>query len=161
MEEQDKLWIAWEEKYNLGIPVIDEQHRQLITLCNELHGKLVQHRANEGEGWRVAMSTTLKKAVEYTKFHFEAEEKILSVAGYKNLMHHKQCHIEFVNTLLKVLSGFHAASLRTAFEFSSYLKEWILTHIAYEDKQYVQCVFDYYRSLRSTPGEPNTVRIPD
>ena len=147
--DNKNLWIVWEDKYNLGIPVIDEQHRRLVDLCNELHDKLKQHRANEGAGWQVAMSTTLREAVQYTKFHFEAEEKILTVAGYKNLAHHKQCHVEFVDALTKVLFSFHNASLQTAFEFSAYLKEWILTHIAYEDRLYVQCVFDYYRRTQA------------
>lgn len=143
------LWITWEDKYNLGIPVIDEQHRKLVDLCNELYEGLKQHRANEGEGWQTVLSNTLREAVQYTKFHFDAEEKILMAAGYKNLAHHKQCHVEFVDALTKVLFSFQKATLQTAFEFSAYLKEWVLTHIAYEDRLYVQCVFDYYQRMQS------------
>ena len=146
--DEHNLLITWENKYNLGIPVIDEQHKKLLDLCNELHKGLLLYRSNEGAGWQTALSSTVREAVQYTKFHFDTEEKILAAVGYKNLAHHKQCHAEFVNTLTQILLTFQDATLQTAFDFCTYLKEWVLTHISYEDRLYVQCVFDYHQKIQ-------------
>ena len=31
------LYIIWEEGYNLGIPIIDEQHRAIVATINTYH----------------------------------------------------------------------------------------------------------------------------
>ncbi len=31
------VFIVWEDKYNVGIPIIDEQHRGIVTTINSLH----------------------------------------------------------------------------------------------------------------------------
>ncbi|PKM53302.1 MAG: hypothetical protein CVV00_12985 [Firmicutes bacterium HGW-Firmicutes-5] len=39
--------MLWQDKFSLGIPVIDEQHKQLVDLVEEVKGLI--HDAEDGE----------------------------------------------------------------------------------------------------------------
>ena len=58
MPDQDNspVWVKWEKKFELGIPAIDEQHRHLVGLCNQLHSEIMSRRSPDGKAWRVALS---------------------------------------------------------------------------------------------------------
>lgn len=143
---------AWDDKYYLGIPIIDEQHKKLVGLCEQFRIELRRQQSSDGSGWQQALSSVLRETVQYTKFHFDAEEKILQTVGYKELEHHKQCHQEFVGKITQMLVTFQGATLHSALEFLAYLKEWIITHIAYEDRNYVPYVMEYYRKSKLPEG---------
>lgn len=100
MPDQDNspVWVKWEKKFELGIPAIDEQHRHLVGLCNQLHSEIMSRRSPDGKAWRVALSEALRETVSYTRTHFHLEEKLMAAAGYGNLPGHKNRHQEFVKT---------------------------------------------------------------
>ena len=41
----DKDLIRWDSKLLLGIPIIDEQHKHLVELCNKLYTEVMESRA--------------------------------------------------------------------------------------------------------------------
>lgn len=149
IKDEALLKAAWEDKYTLGIPVIDEQHKKLVVLCERFRIELRKQQDSGGSGWQQALAAVLRETVQYTKFHFDAEEKILRAAGYSDFEHHVQCHKEFVGKLTDMLVSFQGTTMQRAFDFLAYLKEWILTHIAYEDRNYVKPVLEYYRKTKS------------
>lgn len=136
-------WMPWDASYELGIPTVDEQHRHLVFLCNKFRAELMNQSSSESAGWQTALSEALRETVQYTKTHFSAEEKLMQASNYPNFEYHRRCHQEFVETITHILESFKAATLQTAFEFAAYIKEWILTHIAYEDRQFQGYVAEY------------------
>lgn len=82
MPDQDNspVWVKWEKKFELGIPAIDEQHRHLVGLCNQLHSETMSRRSPDGKAWRVALSEALRETVSYTRTHFHLEEKLMAAA---------------------------------------------------------------------------------
>ena len=50
-------FIRWEKRFELGIPVIDAQHKRLVELCNDLYLTIVRnkYRAMQPE-WQEAFS---------------------------------------------------------------------------------------------------------
>lgn len=40
----DKNLIRWDPKFSLGIPLIDEQHKHLVELCNKLYTEVMASR---------------------------------------------------------------------------------------------------------------------
>lgn len=141
-EEEIQNWVAWEKKYEMGILMLDEQHKGLVSLCNKFRHQLMQRGREGGVAWQVALGSTLKEAARYTKTHFVAEERMMQQVNYPKYMEHKQRHQEFIDAIGTVLSNFSNVSLQTAFEFSSFLREWILSHIAHEDKEFQKYFFD-------------------
>ena len=39
----EKDFIKWEKRFELGIPVIDAQHKRLVELCNDLYLTIVRN----------------------------------------------------------------------------------------------------------------------
>ena len=62
---------VWEDKYKVGVKEFDEQHKKLIELINKLYDAMKQ-----GHGKDV-LKSIVNDLFEYTKYHFETEEKIL------------------------------------------------------------------------------------
>lgn len=139
-------WMPWDISYELGIPVVDEQHKHLVHLCNKFRDELTNRSVHEGSNWQNALSEALRETVQYTKTHFSTEEKLMQASAYPNYEYHKRCHQEFVETITHILGSFNGATLETAYEFSAYLKEWILTHIAYEDRQFQGHIMEYCKN---------------
>lgn len=142
-------WVAWDKKYETGILMIDEQHKSLVNLCNQFRTEIMQHNRVDGMDWKTSLSFVLREAVKYTKTHFVAEERMMQQTDYPKFAQHKQRHQEFIDAVTHVLSSFNSASLQTAFEFSTFLREWILSHIAHEDKEFQKHFFDPNRKKSS------------
>ncbi|RMD50425.1 MAG: hemerythrin, partial [Ignavibacteria bacterium] len=78
--------IEWKHYYNIGVPEIDEQHKKLTDMINEL---IVAR--NEGKEEEV-FGKILKSLVEYTQVHFSSEEKHMKQYNYPGLVEHQHQH---------------------------------------------------------------------
>ena len=141
-------WVCWDKKLELGIPRIDSQHRKLVAMCNELHEALINRQKRSKGEWLVTVGDVLRQAVNYTQTHFADEEKLMKACGFSGYEAHKQRHKEFVHTITQVLIGFDEMTLTLGFDFADYLRDWILSHIAYEDKQYCPVMRSFYHALQ-------------
>jgi hemerythrin len=139
-EDADKeLIVEWDEKYCVGIPLIDEQHKTLIEHTNTLYQGCLAGSEEERASYFLK---TVHSVVDYTKFHFSAEEKMLENVKYPNLAPHKKYHEEFVQRLLDDVKGFQNGQKFAPNNFVRFLRDWILSHIAVEDTRYARYIFD-------------------
>lgn len=146
-EESGKTYIAWDSKFELGIPVIDSQHKKLVDLCNRLYEDLMKNK--DKDGWQMSLSGTLKECVEYVRTHFHDEEVIMRAAEYENFASHKRSHEDFIHKILNTTHEFDKATFSTALQFVRFLYDWVLGHIAHEDKLYVKRILEYYRERKN------------
>lgn len=140
-------WIPWEKKYEMGISMLDSQNKELVDLCNQLRAEIM--RRGDGADWKVALAVALKGAVKYTKGHFVAQERMMQQIDYPKFQQHKRYHQEFVDMVATTLENFPKATMQTAFEFSSQLREWIISHIAHDDQEFEKYFFDPNRKKSS------------
>ena len=148
---ENKKYITWEKKFELGIPVIDNQHRRLVGLCNSLYLALIDRQELSRVGnapWQIALSDAIRSTVDYVQTHFRDEEKILTAIEYPELAHHKAQHQYFTAKIMELLTGFHDADVQEAIDLLRFLYNWILEHIAVEDKKYVPAVSAYLQNRR-------------
>lgn len=149
MQERNECIVKWESKFEIGLPVIDNQHKKLFSLCNDLH--LALNNAESGVSWEDEFKHTIKECVEYVKVHFKSEEMLMQAAGFKGLKEHKEIHSLFIQKVLE-FSSVENDSIVTAFRLVRFLHEWILSHIAHDDKLFVPSVFEYIKR-RNAGGE--------
>jgi hemerythrin len=131
MEESDML-VEWDDRYLVGIPLIDDQHKELIRLTNELYKGCLAG----GESARTYFKTAVKGTVDYVNYHFNAEEKLLQTVQYPEFAEHKKQHEQFVRQILDDVRSFQEGKQFVPNVFVRYLKDWILSHIAVMDKKY-------------------------
>lgn len=146
--ELNTPWVQWDKRLELGIPRIDSQHRKLVAMCNELREALMNRQKRSKDEWLVTVGDVLRQAVNYTQTHFTDEEKLMKACGFSGYEAHKQRHKEFVQTITQVLKGFDEMTVTLGFDFADYLRDWVLSHIACEDKQYCPVMRSFYHTLQ-------------
>jgi hemerythrin len=133
--------VSWSPTFSVGVKLIDEQHKGLLDLVNDMFNHVVGDEKAEHEYFKMVID----EAVRYVKIHFQTEEKIMIHTHFPGYMEHKKAHDTFVLNVVKQVREFEANNKITLTEFIRFLKEWILTHIAIMDKQY----FTYFRKIAS------------
>ncbi|MBO5731320.1 MAG: hemerythrin family protein [Treponema sp.] len=141
--EDSSAWMALNATYVLGVPTVDSQHEHLISLCNKLRSELMECKSGEIKEWYIALQGSLKEASEYVETHFATEEKLMQASQYDEYEYHKLCHKSFADTITENVAALETATLESAVEFADYLRDWILSHILYEDKRFSDHVKKY------------------
>jgi hemerythrin len=134
----DKSLVEWDNRYLVGIQMIDDQHKELIELTNNLYAGCLKG----DETARIYFKEAIHGAVDYVKFHFAAEEKLLESVQYPDLQDHKKHHETFVKKIIEDVKSFESGKSFVPNEFVRYLKDWILTHIALMDKKYAAYILN-------------------
>lgn len=129
--------MEWTSRYEIGIPIIDEQHKTLVSLCRRLHESSLTTDRN---GQREHMVAALKACVDYVATHFATEERLMKECGYDGLASHKARHDEFTREVLATAKELEAARFTGARKFVMFLRDWILSHISYEDRLFAPSV---------------------
>jgi hemerythrin len=138
MTEEPVILIKWEDRYSVGINLIDDQHKELIHLTNELYqGCLAGNGEAEGFFFK-----TIRGVLDYTKFHFSTEEKLMENVRYPHYAEHKKQHEDFVVQVLNDVKSFQEGKKFVPNNFVRYLKDWILSHIALTDTLYAKYIMD-------------------
>jgi hemerythrin len=138
--------VSWSSTFSVGIKLIDDQHKGLLAITNDLFN----HCAGDDASERLYFKKIIRSAVEYVKVHFATEEKIMLHTNFDRFAEHKKEHDQFVLTVVEQVRSFNAGNKLDLIHFTRFLKNWILTHIAVSDKQY----FEHFKKIapRKTDG---------
>jgi len=145
----DSRLVTWSSTYSVGIKIIDEQHKKLLDLVNDMFNHVVGNEAAE----RAYFKKIIRQAVEYIKVHFSTEEKILIATKFPGYAEHKKSHDTFILAVVDNIRAFDSGKKMNLCYFTHFLKDWVLTHIAIMDKEY----FDFLKknALRKKDAKPN------
>lgn len=124
-------FMPWSDAIAVGIEEVDEQHRVLVDLINELHDALTADTLDRG-----AIGHVLEGLMDYTMNHFIMEEEWLERHDYPDLVAHKAMHNRFTSTIMSALTDFEDGQ-HLPYELMEFLKHWLLEHIMRTDKTYV------------------------
>jgi len=133
-------YLTWRNDLNTGIEVIDEQHRRIVEMINQLHDARGQDRA--------AVGRVIEALVDYTVSHFAFEESLMEEAGYRFSRAHKRIHDLFI----KRVSDYrvrYAAGEDVAGQLEDLLSRWLFSHIKEEDASYVGALRTQMQALAS------------
>jgi len=128
-----------------GIKIIDEQHKGLVDLVNDMFNHVTEDEEQEQK----YLNKVINEAVNYIKVHFATEEKIMDATKYQGYAEHKNEHIKFIMTVIEHVEKFNSEKRISLMSFSKFLKEWILSHIAVVDRQY----FVYFKEKASRKAD--------
>ncbi len=129
----DREYMKWQNKYCVGISIIDKQHKKLFGFFNKtIDAK--KHSDNKEE-----LKEVLEEMTQYALEHFETEEAYMREFDYPECDLHSKEHYHFFNKTLayfdRVVNGdYHISS-----ELLEYLKQWLVNHIQVSDRQYIDC----------------------
>lgn len=136
--------IEWQEKLDLGYPLIDGHHKKLVSLINEF-GDLL---SSSSEKYKTSVGKVLKSLIDYTIYHFDEEEKIMNKYKYGNLKEHKKVHENFVNELKSRLIQILSGDQENGIKFYTFLWNWLFEHIAVVDKKWAAHIREKYPNAK-------------
>lgn len=120
--------LAWSERFKLGIPSVDHEHKELIDLINELHATLGQNPE------KAQVLAFLEEINTKINAHFALEEKVMRGLGYDELDAHKHDHEDLLDGIRDIMDRAETtpfAELES--ELAEQLKKWFGTHFATKD----------------------------
>ncbi len=129
---RNTLYIVWNDNSNLGISIIDEQHRSIVSTINSLHYFIQIRHGNE------IIKPTMIMLEQYINIHFQTEEALMAQASY----HAFEEHVELHKTLIRKTKelSIDANKNKDSVMVLKFLKEWWLGHINKEDRKYAPFV---------------------
>lgn len=123
-------FVTWKDEYSVGIKSIDDDHKKLLHLINNLQNAVYYPT---GEAFE---RQALDELVEYTKYHFEREEALMRKYDYPDYEPHKKQHENMVNEVGAYLEAYNKDAEGTVDELTQFLKTWLIKHILGTDQQY-------------------------
>lgn len=133
--------IEFNKSLETGNEMIDTQHKELIARVNNL-----TEQCGAGKEMNAAVRT-LDFLMDYTDFHFSAEEKLQEESQYPQMEEHKKLHTQFarsVEELREMLEEEEGPSEAFTEAVKKNIVDWLINHIQICDKQ----VAEYVRSRR-------------
>lgn len=122
---EHNVFIVWKPEYNLGIPIIDEQHRGIVTIINSLHFGMQNDYAKD------ILTPIISMMNDYTHIHFSVEESFIEMIDFPNAKKHHELHRELMSKLTH--TGMHSMIDRDPRQFMDFMKNWWINHICNED----------------------------
>ena len=120
----------WSDGYSVGVQEIDEQHKELVGLLNQLHSAIREHHGSE------ASRRILDELADYTRTHFMVEESLMRVSNYPEFENHKRNHEELIAQVQALQEKLDSGQAAITFELLHFLKVWLTRHINEADKHF-------------------------
>ena len=122
-------FVAWQDKLALGIEEIDNDHKGLFDLFNQLHDTYAGGQGDE------ALDAVFGVLIDYTENHFRREEKLMARHGYPGLAAHREAHKNLKKEVLRLYGQFKDGGEKgMCLELLGFLSNWLYFHIMEEDQ---------------------------
>lgn len=123
--------MTWTEKMSVGVAVLDNDHKKLVAMVNELFDGI---QAGKGKD---ILGKVLDGLITYTVEHFRREEQFFAQTGYADAASHKEAHESLAKQVVAVQQKFKSGATATlSLEVMNFLKNWLINHIQGSDKKY-------------------------
>jgi len=124
--------LAWEPRYETGIPSIDCQHQSLFRALRCLHEAVFEGKVQAEVG------VVLEFLEKYAQIHFSDEETIMKRIRYPGLLEHMVEHRKFWIRVQDLQARFDSEEQTVALEASMLLFTWFKDHILIEDMAFAK-----------------------
>jgi hemerythrin-like metal-binding protein len=119
--------LEWQERYSLGIPAIDHEHRELINMINHLVIRIIEGTERE---FIIAALGDILSAIGA---HFALEEKIMRERNYDRYFPHKSDHDRLLDQLRDIMDDYELHGTLKPAQLVRALDEWFSEHFRTED----------------------------
>lgn len=125
----------WNDRYNIGVNIIDKEHKKLFRILN----KLFEFGQQETKRPWVCQET-VKYFKEHAVRHFQDEEEYMASIGYAGLQTHIRIHKDFRDTTIPALQKELEQteySEESVNHFLGVCAGWLIGHTLIEDQAIV------------------------
>jgi diguanylate cyclase (GGDEF)-like protein/hemerythrin-like metal-binding protein/PAS domain S-box-containing protein len=130
-------WVVFDAAHLTGVKIIDDQHRQIVQMVNDLNRSLEEGRDD------AELKHLFAALLTFTADHFATEEKLMERFGYPQEDDHRKQHATLVHELQVIATEFNQGAELSLLQS---IKDWLLGHIQNADKP----LGTYLTSLNTT-----------
>jgi hemerythrin-like metal-binding protein len=123
--------VTWNSRYDTGIRIIDEQHRELFEIVERLR-RMVQEGAAKD-----VVEALLGDLLACSERHFATEETYMSKFAYPDLPQHVSEHTSMLTSLRELLVKFQESHQSMALMVPTFMEGWLKHHISDGDFGFV------------------------
>jgi hemerythrin len=121
--------IEWTQFLSVNVAAMDQQHKKLLQLINDLQESMTQGKGDQVVG------NILGQLVSYTKSHFADEEILMAKHSYPGLPAQKTSHAQFTAKVIESQQKLGRGE-KPGVDLLLFLGRWLVEHIKGADKQY-------------------------
>jgi len=128
--------VEWDDSMLVGLYLIDEQHRELVVLINNV-ADAIERNASQAE-----ISRFIRRFYNYTIVHFQTEESLMDHATYPEYFTQVNEHLDCSMKALEFHRRFvhdHDFDLK---EFLDYIVAWFVKHTTGIDQTLAKHLLD-------------------
>ena len=141
----EKFWlIEWDEKYVLGIPLIDRQNRDFVQVLNKLYSVSGAVREIMEQDFIKAAN----EAITCVRYNFWNEEKLMFLTEFSQQPIHKKDHEFIIDKILSFIDCYIQGKRMDSDEFVKLLKNWVLAHITDMDRVFADFILEMTKNCR-------------
>jgi hemerythrin-like metal-binding protein len=129
-KEEYMAFFEWKEEYSVGIVEIDNQHKKILDLINELFESIKDSRGD------MIIKEVLDDLIQYSNYHFNLEVKLFNVFNYVRSSEHMKEHNHFIEKINTLMIGAKLNKECVPFETLDYLRDWFANHMLKVDIDY-------------------------
>jgi len=124
--------ITWDKEFSVGVAALDEQHKKLIAIINNLFSLYTENKFSDTD-----VDPIFKELTDYADQHFSLEEHYFQLYNYAKKDEHIALHNAY-RKKLEELKGFYDKNTNadTLFAINNFLNDWWIWHINHVDKEY-------------------------
>ena len=120
--------LQWTSTLSVGVPALDEQHRELFRRVDRLLDAVLRRDRSEAGrllGWLRG----------YVTEHFAEEERLMAELGYPDAERHVEEHRRFARALAGLEAEFaaHGATAALVFQLEQQAVGWLQDHVYFTD----------------------------
>lgn len=121
--------IEWKDRMSVGVDALDNDHRKLIALLNQLHDLMRGVRTD------ITAHQIVHELVKYTEYHFDCEERLMRLVRYPEYEEHVRIHRDLKRRIIAFEQKFlsYPASEALVLPLFDFLSDWLMRHILRED----------------------------
>ncbi|MCB2195057.1 MAG: bacteriohemerythrin [Bacteroidetes bacterium] len=123
-------FITWKDSFSVGVHSINDQHKKLVEMINNLYTEFYNGITNE------FLKELIGDLEKYTVYHFSYEEKFMKLYGYNDIKEHVAEHNKFIEEIKRYKETVSKDNKTAVIDFATFLKNWLLKHIMGTDKKY-------------------------
>ena len=123
--------LVWQDRYNLGVEIIDKEHKKLFSILNKLFDFGQQEEKSQ---W--VCQEAIKYFKDHALKHFAEEEAYMRSVNYDGLEMHRRIHINFRERTIPALereleqTNYSEESIN---HFLGVCAGWLIGHTLIED----------------------------
>ena len=121
---------TWRDNFSIHVAQMDGHHKRLIEIANAI----MEHLHKDAD--RDSLAKAFDALVDYTHYHFAAEEKLMALYDYPGTGIHCKKHSDLFIQVAEYRERVLAGDIPDKASFLHFFESWLVRHILDEDRKY-------------------------